>query len=292
MSNYYDKIIKENLSLFPLSLASELLQIPIDEAKLVTLELQKTIERRPDFVAKVRRGNEYDILHIEFQATDASNMFTRARIYQALIWEQQGYQYDVLQYVVYLGQKKPTLMKRAPKNQVCTYKVIHIKKFSYKLFLRNPTPEVNIFAILANFGEVPEEQVVRDILTQILRLCKGDQARFLKCNNQLEILAQSRKLQSTVIKIREDMPFVYDITKDLRYLEGEKRGIGKGEQRGIVKGEKRGIAKGKRETISTYIRQTLNLQETPERIATLFGISIELARELREGVIQELEAKK
>jgi len=279
MRNNYDSIIKENLPLFPLRFASELLKLPMDAAEPVTLELQKTIERRPDFVAKVTRNQEVDILHIEFQTNDVSNMYTRELMYKALLWEQQGYKYDILQYVFYLGEKPPNRMKSAPKNQKPTYEVIHLRKRSYKTFLAEAIPEVNIFAILADFGSSTNDEAIRDIVKQILSVCKDDHKRLLKCNKQLEILAQSRKLQSTVIKIQKTMPFIYDIRKDLRFIEGKAEGK--------LEGKLEGRQEEKLELISIYIENTLNELQPLEKIARIFGVPVELVTDLYKKVLEK-----
>jgi len=279
MGNKYDSIIKENLPLFPLGFASELLDLPMEAAEPVTLELQKTIERRPDFVAKVTRGGETDILHIEFQTNDASNMYTRELMYRALIWEQQGYEYDILQYVFYLGKGEPRRMKASPKNRARTYQVIQARKYSYELFLKEAIPEVNIFAILADFGRSTHDEAIRAILNQLLSVCKDDHKRLLKCSTQLEILAQSRKLQSTVIKIRKDMPFIYDIKKDLRYIEGKE------------KGKLEGMAETQFSLISKYIEKTLHLQEPPESIASLFEVPIDFVKQLYKRILDQKNSK-
>jgi len=276
MANHYDKIIKENIAYFSIALAKKLLNLPIEEAKLVTLELQKTLDRRPDFVAEIMIGNTKDILHIEFQSTDDQFMFTRQGIYRNLLWEQKGYEYDVLQYVFFFGEKVPKGIKRTPKNQVRTYELIHIRKYSHHFFLKEPIPEINVFAIFADFGETSAEGVIEEILAQIVRLCAGDQGRLLKCINQLEILSQSRNLQETVIKIEKNMPFVFDITKDLRYLEGVEKGA----------------IKKQRALISRYLERTLHLNEDPKKVAWMYDASIELVLEIRELLRRKRNGKR
>lgn len=49
MGNDYDKIFKENLEALLVSMASHLLNIDLAQTEELPDELQRTIERKPDF---------------------------------------------------------------------------------------------------------------------------------------------------------------------------------------------------------------------------------------------------
>ena len=108
---------------------------------------------------------------------------------------------------------------------------------------------------------------------------------------QLEILAQSRKLQSTVIKIQKTMPFIYDIKKDLRYIEGKeegrREGIEEGKREVLKQAKLQAIKEGRRETLCTYIENTLSELRPLEEIARIFEISIDLVRECHKKVLEK-----
>jgi len=263
----YDKIIKENIHLFSLGLVKTLLKLNIEEVQPLTLELQKTIERRPDFLAKVSIDGMTDILHIEFQTEDDPNMFVRMHMYKGLIWSKFGIQYKVHQYVFYIGNAHPTRMKRTPPNHSRTFAVYSLKTYPYALFLEAETPEAVVMGILTNFGKEENESVIEKILQRILVLCKGNIGRFDKCAQQLEILAQKRNLQYTVTKIRKTMPLVFDIHKDPRFQEGEQEG-----ETGILS---KVLQYGIDKVLVDYIQSNLDKQRSLSAIAKRLNIPVE-----------------
>ncbi|PIY08793.1 MAG: hypothetical protein COZ18_10520 [Flexibacter sp. CG_4_10_14_3_um_filter_32_15] len=78
MAQEYDKIFKENIEQVALSLTEKLLGIRPKKLKEISVDLQKTIERKPDFIKKVvHKDSSRDyILHIEFQAKIYSTIIT------------------------------------------------------------------------------------------------------------------------------------------------------------------------------------------------------------------------
>ncbi len=76
MSQDYDKIFKENIEQMALPLAEKLLGIRPEKLVDITVDLQQTIERKPDFIKKVvHKDSKKDyILHIEFQVKDEPKM--------------------------------------------------------------------------------------------------------------------------------------------------------------------------------------------------------------------------
>ena len=80
-------------------------------------------------------------------------------------------------------------------------------------------------------------------MDKLQELLKGEH-RFGKYLKQLEVLAKLRNLQEETLKQTADMPIVYDLETDIRFMQGEARGESKGEARG----EARGIEKNRIET--------------------------------------------
>jgi len=83
------------------------------------------------------------------------------------------------------------------------------------------------------------------------------------------------------------MPFIYDIKKDLRFIEGMEKGKEEGKEEGILEGITRGKQEEKRTLISTYIESTFNELLPLERIASIFGVSLELVTELYKKVVEK-----
>jgi hypothetical protein len=107
MPSTYDKILKENMEAIVAPLVSILLGIQPEKFEEIPDELQKTIERKPDFLKKVVHSaqpkNNY-ILHIEFQTRNHSKMLYRMLEYYALL--RSKYKIPVLQCVFFLGNEK------------------------------------------------------------------------------------------------------------------------------------------------------------------------------------------
>jgi len=80
------------------------------------------------------------------------------------------------------------------------------------------------------------------------------------------------------------MPFVFDITKDLRYLEG----VEKGERVGIEKGK----LEEKKNLISRYLERTLHLNEDPKKVAWMYDAPVELVLEIRELLRRKRNGKR
>ena len=113
-SSQYDKILKENVESIFLPLTEKYLGISIVESEDISLPLQKTLERKPDFAKKVTdKQGEVFILHIEFQTSDERYMIDRMQHYHSLL--RQKYQLPVRQYVVYIGKQN------RPKDQRYAY---------------------------------------------------------------------------------------------------------------------------------------------------------------------------
>ena len=76
MAKEYDKIFKENIEAIYLSLSEMVLNFRPLKVADVKFDLQRTIERLPDFLIKVKVPNtdEIFLLHLEIQKADNSEM--------------------------------------------------------------------------------------------------------------------------------------------------------------------------------------------------------------------------
>lgn len=87
MAKEYDKIFKENIEAMFLSLSEKVLNFRPLKVADVNLDLQRTIEREPDFLSKVKTPDtdEIFLLHLEIQKADDSEMLYRMYEYHALM---------------------------------------------------------------------------------------------------------------------------------------------------------------------------------------------------------------
>ena len=103
MAQDYDKIFKENIESIYLTLSQRVLKYKPLVLDDMMLDLQRTIERKPDFLKKVQNPLTGDIylLHIEIQSSDEPEMLYRMYEYRALIFRK--IKLNIKQIVIYVG---------------------------------------------------------------------------------------------------------------------------------------------------------------------------------------------
>ncbi|HFA51893.1 MAG TPA: hypothetical protein ENJ95_22990 [Bacteroidetes bacterium] len=245
MANIYDRIIKEIIEPTLQPLVEILLSLRYVKAMEMEDKIQYTLEREGDHLKMLVLEDErkHQVMHLEFHVKDEDlgKVMLLKKGMLTIITD-----LPVLQYVVYLGDKKKLKNLRPFFKDNYTdhrFKVVRLKDFSYKRFLETDIPEAAIWAILADYeGQKPEE-VIKEILLKIDQLStnKTEQGQHVR---RLEVLSNLRKLQPLFIKISNDMAFLYDLETDIRFKQGKDIGEKKGIEKGIGIGEKKGIEKG------------------------------------------------
>jgi hypothetical protein len=220
MAQDYDKVFKENIEDIILSLAEKILHIHPEKIEEIPDDLQRTIERKPDFLKKISPKNSVKdyILHIEFQKEDEPKMAYRMHEYYGMLLRK--YELDVHQVVFYINKNKPTMITQLQhKNLSFSYELLDLQEIDYTIFLNSNQPEEIILAILGNFGKEHPQKAVEKILSK-LKTIKIETLRREKCVKQLEVLSNLRGLQQEIIKQLTNMALVYDLKTDLRYQQG------------------------------------------------------------------------
>ncbi|MDJ1471117.1 hypothetical protein [Xanthocytophaga flava] len=84
-ANRYDKIFKENLEAVTLSMIEKVLRIDVANYEKIPLDLQRTLERKPDQLLKItnRQGDTF-LLQLKFQLVDEVRMVDRMFEYKAI----------------------------------------------------------------------------------------------------------------------------------------------------------------------------------------------------------------
>jgi predicted transposase/invertase (TIGR01784 family) len=230
--NEYDRIMKENIEPVLLPFAQKLLGLQGAKYTSIKDDLHVTIERKPDFLKKVRESENTRsyILQIEFQSTDEKDMVYRMLEYKSLLLRK--FKVDVKQVVLYIGKDNLRKMTSSLETNGLsfTYEIVDIKSFNYEDFLKSDTPEEVILAILCNFRNTSPQKVIAKVLEKLRELLKGEN-RFGKYLKQLEVLSKLRDLQVETIKQTSIMPIVYDLETDIRFMQGEAKGEAKAEAR-------------------------------------------------------------
>ena len=266
MSQDYDKIFKENIEQIALPLVEKLLGIRLEKLVEITVDLQQTIERKPDFIKKVvHKDSKKDyILHIEFQVANDKEMKYRMHEYYALL--HRKYKINVLQVVFYIGDKKCTMTTKLDLlNLSFSYNLYSLKDISYKKFINSDKPEEVILTILADFENEKSEKIIETIFNRIEATTKPNLERE-KVVKQLEILSTLRKLQLQIVNQLQRMPFTYDIKNDIRYKQGRDEGLEKGLESKATLGVKNMLEAGlDYSTISKYLEVSIEFIKNVEK---------------------------
>jgi hypothetical protein len=224
--NEYDRIMKENIEPILLPFAQKLLGLQGAKYTSIKDDLHVTIERKPDFLKKVRepKSTRSYILQIEFQSTDEKDMVYRMLEYKSLLLRK--FKVDVKQVVLYIGKDRLRKMTSNLETNGLSfsYEIVDIRSFNYEDFLKSDTPEEVILAILCNFKNTSPQKVIEKVLNKLQELLKGEN-RFGKYLKQLEVLSKLRDLQEETVKQTSIMPIVYDLKTDIRYVQGRDNGV-------------------------------------------------------------------
>jgi hypothetical protein len=161
--NIYDRVLKETfLELFvPLSRLALKLDVTLIET--VPCKLEKTIEREPDFVFKVKdnQGRVF-LLHIELQTENDRKMLERMALYHILLWS--IYKLPVMQYVLYIGKKKLGMKNKLKHFGVdYRYNLLDIRSIDCEIFLKEQTSEGVVLSVLCDRKEMKRAELVTDI---------------------------------------------------------------------------------------------------------------------------------
>ncbi|PIY10169.1 MAG: hypothetical protein COZ18_06590 [Flexibacter sp. CG_4_10_14_3_um_filter_32_15] len=225
MAQDYDKIFKENIEQMALPLAEKLLAIRPEKLKDISVDLQQTIERKPDFIKKVvhKDATKDYILHIEFQVVDEPKMLHRMLEYYALMFRKHNLR--LKQVVFYIGEGKAKMLTQINHNELnFEFSLVNVQEIAYTEFLNSDKPEEVILAILANFQNKKPEIVIQSILQRIINLTEPN-LKQLKYVRQLEILSLLRDLDKETLNQTKNMALIFDIEKDHLFKKGEGKGI-------------------------------------------------------------------
>ena len=207
ISQDYDKIVKENFKPNVLPLLELIFNMKVKSAKSISVKLQHTIEKEPDFLflVETETPNEEHILQVEFQAPDKrhrNQWVFRGVFYKGfLLLEKRK---PVIQYFVYMGDG-PCPMNDEYKDITTRHKIniIDLKEIDYEKFLNAGKPELVVFAVLGNFKQQHPQAVISNIIQKLKRLTHGP-LELKKYTSQLRILSKLRKFEDLTFKIIKD----------------------------------------------------------------------------------------
>ena len=226
--NGYDKILKENIDSVLPSIMKNVLSLDIAESIEIPDSIQYTKERTPDLLRKVTdRNNNTFVLHVEWQSQNDKDMVYRMAEYAVMFYRK--YRIPILQYVIFIGNDGIKMITEInQENLQFKYKLIDFKNYDYKIFLNAEDPAIKVLAILGNFENDDEEQVIENICHEV----KAADAAGLtgeKHYNQLRILANLRNINiNSKFKDMISVSSFFKVERDVCYQMGEERGMKQG----------------------------------------------------------------
>jgi hypothetical protein len=144
------------------------------------------------------------------------------------------------------------------KNLKFWYNLIDMHKIDCEELLKIDTPDALVLAILCDFKDKDEVEVLGYILKRLLELSQNDSYSLSKYMLILETLSQNRDLQD---KLKEASDMLKNI--DLEKLPFQELAFEKGIERGIEKG----IEEGRLDTaIVMYKDFNINLEDISKKL--------------------------
>ncbi len=270
----FDNVLKKTFTRVYESLIHKLLGLDLKNMVKLPSTFSRTKEKRPDFSVKVQPiGEKPHIVHVEFQGRSDANMHKRQlAYYNDFYWE---FDLEIIQYVIFMGTGKPSMITKIKhKNLDFSYKMIVLNEIDANLFLNSDNPHELILAILCHYEKRDAPKIIQKILKKLQQKAKNDN-ELHEYTTDLEILSGLRKLQSETKKQIDKMPIAYDLTKDLRFIEGKQEGKQEGRQEGEHVGEQK---KARAAVINLLKDKVLSV----EQIARVLEVSLDFVKNIQE----------
>ena len=235
MPNQYDIIIKEIMDSVYMSLAKKFIDSNFQKTEELGTDIQKTIEKKTDFLRKIIYPNSADnyILHVEAQSRNDPDMFFRMQKYYAMIHSK--YRLPIVQVVFYFGRgiSKMTNSYSYRKNSF-HYELISIQEFSYRTFLESDKPEELIFTILADFEGKSKEEIGEKIFSKA-KILLNETNLMGKFVDQIEMLSKLRNLDGFIKEFTQNnMALNLKLEDTFTFKQGESKGEKKKQDKMIL----------------------------------------------------------
>lgn len=232
----FDKVLRENMEANLPGIIEHVLGMSIVHIEEIPDDLQKTKERKPDLLKKVRDGTgQVFILHIEYQKKNDRDMVYRMAEYSILL--QWKYRLPVKQFMIYIGIGKSTMVTRIQaQNFLFRYHSTSLSAIDHRIFLKSDVIEQKLLAVLGDPSEQDPKQILKEVLNGIHELDIGELSKD-RYINQLRVLVQLRNLEQPLEEIMLKLSDFFKVERDPCYRIGERNGLKKGELKGELKGK-------------------------------------------------------
>jgi len=229
-----DITTKETIKTITQDIAKYILELEVTEIEFVDKELQRIEKREADIVALCKIDGKKAILHLEIQNNNDRTMHRRMLRYYTDI-KQKFDELEVYQYVIYIGKAKLSMRdKIIEKSLNFSYNIIDMHTIDCQKFLDMNSPDALVLAILCDFKDKNELDILTFILQRLEKLTKDNAHQLGKYMLILDTLSTNRDLQNK-LKEAEDMLRDVKIEDLPSYQLVLERGLSKGLSQGIIK---------------------------------------------------------
>lgn len=265
-----DITTKETIKTITQDIAKYILELDIKDIEFVDKELQRIEKREADIVALCSINGTKGILHLEIQNDNDKTMHHRMLRYYTDI-KQRFDKLPLHQYLVYIGKPKLSMKKNIVETNLnFSYNIVDMHTIDCQKFLSMDTPDALVLAILCDFKNKNEKDVITYIITRLRELTSDNTHQLGKYMLALEELSTNRNLQNTLEEVER-------MLRDMKIeeLPGYKIALERGEERGLSQGLSQGI-------IKTAITMINKFKLSVEDVAKELDISVdELKRHLK-----------
>ena len=267
-----DLISKQLLKRLLVDFGTQLFELDIVDAEMLSNEQPRVEGKRADLVARVKnaQGESY-ILHVEIQNDNKADVPLRMlRYYSDLALEHIGE--EIKQYLLYIGKAPLSIPDhmQATGWRYC-YNLLDMRSLDSKRFLTSDNPDALVLAILCNLKGQPAKAVVSHIVQELCRLHGSKLDSLRDSLLMLDILASNRDLQNLV---KESAEMFIDVEKlglyQLALEKATKQVMAEGMERGRVEGRVEGIEQGQQTMVLRLLAKF-----PPDQVADISGFPLD-----------------
>ena len=242
-----DITTKDTIKTITQDIAKYILELEVTDIEFVDKELQRIEKREADIVALCSINGEKAILHLEIQNDNDKTMHHRMLRYYTDI-KQRFNTLPVYQYLVYIGKPKLSMKSKIVEPSLnFSYNIVDMHMIDCQKFLTMDSPDALVLAILCDFKDRDEKDVITYIITRLRELTKDDSHKLGKYLLTLEELSTNRNLQNTLEEVER-------MLRDMKIEELP------GYKIALERGEERGLSQGIIETAITMIKKFVTIQ--------------------------------
>ena len=230
-----DIISKDIVEAIAKDVATYLLGLHISEIEFVQQEMLRVEKREADTVLLCKINGAPAILHLEFQNNNDSSMPIRMLRYFTDI-RQRYNKRPIYQYVIYIGKHALNMSDHLREQSLeYRYNLVDMHKIDCETLLALDNPDALVLAVLCDFKEKNEKDVLTYIVQRLNQLVGNDSHGLGHYMLMLETLSENRQLQHTLEEVEamlretslKSLPS-YNIGLKYGKLEGLQQGIEQG----------------------------------------------------------------